>query len=313
MRRHRITAQRAARREHEIDHRGQGRCQLHNAKCCTYAPLGNPCKPGHWPEMATSPPTIFAPKRRKALRRRMAHLQQQPDAPRYVIDDMIEDVLDRLSFLRHTPQRALIVGDWTGALAAALKALGCAVESRDPVLGNDLLDEESPYPFTEKFDFIASLGTLDTVNDLPGALVHLRRALADGGLMIASFLAAGSLPTLRAIMLEADGDRPSPRIHPQVDVRAGGQLLQRCGFADPVIDSHHIDVRFRSLNGLVADLRAQGLGNCLARPGDPLGKPALACAHAAFANRAETDGKVTERFEILTLSGWANALRPPKF
>ncbi|HQS70392.1 MAG: methyltransferase [Novosphingobium sp. 28-62-57] len=263
--------------------------------------------------MATSPPTIFAPKRRNALRRRMAHLQQQPDAPRYVIDDMADDVLDRLSFLRHTPQRALIVGDWTGALAATLTATGCAVESRDPALGHDPLDEESPYPFTEGFDFIASLGTLDTVNDLPGALVHLRRALADGGLMIASFMAAGSLLALRAIMLEADADRPSPRIHPQVDVRAGGKLLQRCGFADPVIDSHHLDVRFRSLEGLVADLRAQGLSNCLSHSGAPLGKTALARALAAFDARKDAEGKVAERLEILTLSGWAKALRPPKF
>lgn len=243
----------------------------------------------------------------------MACLQQQPDAPRYIMDDMVDDVLDRLSFLRHEPKRALIVGDWTGALARTLTAAGCSVECRDPVLSDAPLDEVAPYPFADGFDFIASLGTLDTVNDLPGALVHLRRALADGGLMIASFMAAGSLPALRAIMLEADADRPSPRIHPQVDVRAGGQLLQRCGFADPVIDSHHLDVRFRSLEGLVADLRAQGLGNCLARTGAPLGKAELARARIAFAARADADGKVTERFEILTLSGWAKPLRPPKF
>jgi len=243
----------------------------------------------------------------------MARLQQQPDAARYMIDDMADDVLDRLSFLRHEPKSALIVGDWTGTLATALTAKGCSVETRDPVLGEALLDEEAPYPFADGFDFIATLGTLDTVNDLPGALVHLRRALADGGLMIASFMAAGSLPALRAIMLEADADRPSPRIHPQVDVRAGGQLLQRCGFADPVIDSHHLDVRFRSLDGLVADLRQQGLGNCLARPGAPLSKAALSRAREAFAARAEADGKVTERFEVLTLSGWAKPLRPPKF
>lgn len=243
----------------------------------------------------------------------MALLQRQADAPRYLMADMAEDVIDRLAFLRHEPRRALVVGEWTGALASALAASGCTVESRDPVLGNDPLDEEAPYPPGGPHDFIASIGTLDTVNDLPGALVHLRRALADGGLMIASFMAAGSLPTLRAIMLEADDDRPSPRIHPQVDVRAGGQLLQRCGFADPVVDSHTLTVRFRSLAGLVADLRAQGLGNCLNRPGAPLGKAALARARAAFAARAEPDGKVTERFEILTLSGWAKALRPPKF
>lgn len=243
----------------------------------------------------------------------MAQLQTAPDAPRYLIDDMVEDVIERLSFLRHDPRRALVIGDWTDAIGAALAASGATVDRRDPALRDVLVDEEAPYPAPAGYDFIASLGTLDTVNDLPGALVHLRRALADGGLMIACFLGAGSLPALRSIMLEADGDRPSPRIHPQVDVRAGGQLLQRAGFADPVIDSHHIDVRFRSFAGMIADLRSQGLGNCLARPGAPLGKAALARAHAAFDARRDEDGKVTERFEILTLSGWAKALRPPKF
>ena len=88
-----------------------------------------------------------------------------------------------------------------------------------------------------------------------------------------------------------------------VDVRAGGQLLQRAGFADPVIDSRSLDVSFRSLDRLVADLRAQGLANVLARSGPPLGKAALARARAAFA-AAGADGRTTERFEILTLSGW---------
>lgn len=243
----------------------------------------------------------------------MVRLQAMPDAPRYILDDMVEDALERLSFLRHEPARALIIGDWSGALAAQLRSSGCTVFNVDPSLGADPLNEEAPYAFAEPFDFIASLGTLDTVNDLPGALVHLRRALADGGLMIASFMGAGSLPSLRAIMLEADGERPSPRIHPQVDVRAGGQLLQRCGFADPVIDSHALQVRFRSLEGLVADLRAQGLGNALARSGTPLTRQALSRAQDAFASRREADGKVTEIFEILTLSGWAKPLRPPKF
>ncbi|WP_425492354.1 methyltransferase domain-containing protein [Novosphingobium jiangmenense] len=243
----------------------------------------------------------------------MAHLQMAPDAPRYIHGDMAEDVLERLSFLRHEPRRALVIGDWTHAIGAALEATGVTVDRRDPALGDRLVDEEAPYPAPAGYDFIASIGTLDTVNDLPGALVHLRRALADGGLMIACFLGAGSLPTLRSMMLEADDDRPSPRIHPQVDVRAGGQLLQRAGFADPVIDSHHIDVRFRSFAGMIADIRAQGLSNSLARPGTPLGKAALARAQAAFDARRDADGKVTERFEILTLSGWAKTLRPPKF
>jgi len=226
----------------------------------------------------------------------MLALQALDDAPRYLMADMVEDVLDRLSFLRVVPARALVIGDWTGTLAAAL---GPGTAQAEPAEG---FDEERPFPFSG-FDLIASLGTLDTVNDLPGSLIHLRGALAPGGLMIASFPGAGSLPRLRAAMLAGDGDRPAPRIHPQVDVRAGGQLLQRAGFADPVIDSRPLAVSFRSLDRLVGDLRAQGLSNVLARPGPPLTKAALARANAAFAAAGE-DGRTTESFEILTLSGW---------
>jgi len=253
--------------------------------------------------MATAP-TIFSPTRRLAVRRRALALQDRPDAPRYVLDDMVDDVLDRLAFLRHASSRALVIGDYSRSLARSLSMQGVAVTECDPLGHGDIgpIDEELPYA-EAGFDFIASLGTLDTVNDLPGALIHLRNALAPGGLMIASFPGAGSLATLRTALLEADGDRPAPRVHPQVDVRAGGQLLQRCGFADPVIDTRTIAVRFTSLDSLVADLRAQGLGNVLARPGPPLGKRAHAAARAAFAT-AGTDGRTTECFEILTLSGW---------
>jgi SAM-dependent methyltransferase len=222
--------------------------------------------------------------------------QAAPDAPRYLIADMVEDVLDRLSFLRVSPARALVIGDWTGMLATGL---GPATVTAEPAKN---FDEERPFPFAG-FDFIASLGTLDTVNDLPGALIHLRQALAPGGLMIASFAGAGSLPTLRAAMLAADGERQAPRIHPQVDVRAGGQLLQRAGFADPVVDHRGLDVRFGSLERLVGDLRAQGLSGVIARGGPPLGKAALARAREAF-SAAGVDGRTSERFEILTLSGW---------
>jgi SAM-dependent methyltransferase len=168
------------------------------------------------------------------------------------------------------------------------------VESREPAEG---FDEERPYP-AAGYDLIASLGTLDTVNDLPGALIHLNRALAPGGLGLASLMGAGSLPALRAAMLEADGDRPAPRLHPAVDVRAGGQLLQRAGWADPVVDSRTLDVRFSSLDRLVSDLRDQALGNVLARHGTPLTRAARESAARAFGN------ETVERFEILTLSGW---------
>jgi SAM-dependent methyltransferase len=248
---------------------------------------------------STSPPRIFSPNRRLASRRRALKLQAAPDAARYLIADMVDDVIERLAFLRFEPRRALVIGDWSGDLARQLVDRGVDVTTSDPTAG---FEEEHPYPFAG-FDFIASLGTLDTVNDLPGALIHLRGALDPGGLMIASISGAGSLPVLRSVMLAADGDRPAPRIHPQVDVRAGGQLLQRAGFADPVIDSRTLSVSFRTLDALVADLRAQGLSNVLARPGPPTGRDALQVAREAFC-AAGDEGRTTERFEILTLSGW---------
>lgn len=249
------------------------------------------------------PPQIFSPVRRHFARQRMRRLQGKAGAARYLAEDMAEDIADRLAFLRHEPAHSLVIGDWTGILAAELERRGSAVVRADPIpgAGEQPIDHEQPLgPQCPQatFDFVASLGTLDTVNDLPGALLHIRRALAPGGLMLASFLAAGTLPALRAAMLAADGERPAPRLHPQVDVRAGGQLLQRAGFADPVVDSHAVRVRFADLDRLVADLRAQGLGNVLARPGPPLGRQALARARAAFGSRVE------ESFEILTLTGW---------
>lgn len=241
--------------------------------------------------MSSAPPQIFAPARRLAMRRRALRLQAQPGAARYVLDDMVEDVVERLAFLRHQPARSLVIGDWSGALARQLAGY---VVSAEPAEG---FAEELPFPDTG-FDFIASLGTLDTVNDLPGALIHLRSALAPGGLVLASFIGAGTLPALRAAMLAADGDRPAPRLHPMVDVRAGGQLLQRAGWADPVVDSRSLSVRYTTLDRLVADLRAQGLGNVLMRPG-----PALSRVQADMARAAFGTGTV-EQFEILTLSGW---------
>ena len=81
-----------------------------------------------------------------------------------------------------------------------------------------------------------------------------------------------------------------------VDVRAGAALLQRCGYADPVADGWSLDVRFGSFARAVADLRALGLSNALARPGPPFGKQARARAEAAY--------QPDERFEIVTLTGW---------
>lgn len=253
---------------------------------------------------APAPPLIFDRARRIAARRRMRAHQHRPEAARFVMADMVEDVLERLAFLRHAPERALVIGDWTGELARPLAAGGAEVLRADPAPGPGevAIDEERPLPWGG-FDLIASLGLLDTVNDLPGALIHIRGALAPGGLAIASFAGAGSLPALRSVMLAADGDRPAARLHPMVDVRAGAALLQRAGWADPVADGHALRVRYASLARLVADLREQALGNVLTSRSPPLSRAARRRAEAAFETLADADGRVSETFEIVTLSG----------
>jgi SAM-dependent methyltransferase len=242
-------------------------------------------------------PNIFSPARRRNRFLRARQRRARPDAAHFLAKDMIEDTLERLAFLRHEPRRAMVLGDWTGELAARLRASAVTVATPDDI------DLEAPYR-EGGFDLIVVTGLLDAVNDLPGALIHLRHALAPGGLVIAHFLGGQSLPALRAAMLAAEPERPAARLHPLVDPRAAPALLQRAGWKDPVVDTHTLRVRYASLERLVADLRDAGLGNALAKPAAPLGKAALARARAAFAARADTDGKTPETFEIITLTGW---------
>ena len=215
---------------------------------------------------------------------------------RYLFDELAEDTVERIGFLRHQPTRSLVLGDPTGAVAATLA--GAVLQHPCPPFPLD-----QPWPDTG-FDLIVACFAFDCENDLPGVLIQARQALAPGGLLLATLIGAGSLPVLREVMLKADGDRPAPRLHPQVDVRAGAQLLQRAGLADPVADGRSLNVRFGRLADLVQDLRDQGLTSVLAQGGPPLGRSAYARAEAAFADLAGPDGRVTERFELLTLSGW---------
>ena len=146
---------------------------------------------------------------------------------------------------------------------------------------------ETDLPATSgPFDLVTSLGLLDTINDLPGALALIRRALRPDGLFLAAFAGAGSLPRLRRAMRAAEGAEglgPSPRIHPQIDVRAAGDLLVRAGFALPVVDRDVVEVLYPSLAELVADLRAMGATNSLARRSRrPFTKLGLAAAAADF-------------------------------
>jgi len=226
-------------------------------------------------------------------------LQRAPHAADWLAQSLIEDMLDRIDFMRLEPKRALAVGAGANRLAASLEVQGARVVVTDPLA----FDHEHPWPM-DNFDLIASLGTLATVNDLPGALIHLRNALRPGGLVIASMIGAGSFPRLRAALFAADGERPAARLHPAIDVQAGAALLQRAGFSQQVSDSWTLRLRYGSLDTLVADLRAQGLNSVLTDTAPPLTRDGLDRARAAFLEGADRDGKIIETVEVLTLTGW---------
>ncbi len=248
--------------------------------------------------MSDSVPQIFSPARRRTRWLRASRRQQRPNAAAFVFEAFAEELVDRLGFMRHEAQDALVLGDPSGLAAQALRARVARVETASPIL----IDEEAVIPGSH--DMVVSLGLLDTINDVPGALLHLRRALAPEGLAIAAFVGAGSLANLRRALLAAEPERPAARMHPMIDVRSAAALMQRAGFKRQVVDSFSLRVRYGSLSRLIADLRDQGMTNALSSAPPPLTRTGLARAEASFLAMAEADGKVTETFEILTLTGW---------
>lgn len=232
-----------------------------------------------------------------------------------------DELLARLEMVERRFATALVIGDAEGHVVASLRAQGMTVVAADPgfvaakAAGGVQCDEDR-LPFADgAFDLVVATATLDSVSDLPGALLLARRALRPDGLFVAGLVGAGSLPRLRAAMLDADlagGRGVAPRIHPQVDVRSAGDLLARAGFALPVADGETLDVRYAGLDGLLADLRFGGLGGTLAGPPAPLLRRQAAAAHAAFAGAADADGRVTETFALVYLIGWAPDATQPK-
>ncbi|APE28725.1 methyltransferase domain-containing protein [Aurantiacibacter gangjinensis] len=247
--------------------------------------------------MTNAPPIIFSQQRKQARRERASAIFEQGASDWFLLDHMVEDAVERLAFMRHDPVDVFL--DGTGSQLLVSKLPGDQ-RSFTPV-PHDL---DSPPPVqSASFDLVASINALDTVNDLPGALIQMRELLRPGGVALASFVGGTSLPALRRAMFEAEPDRPAARIHPMIDPRSCPGLLSRAGWRNPVVDSYVLTVRYSSLASLLADLRGQALGSVLANPGPPLGKAAYARAQQAFMAQADEDGKVSETFEIVALTG----------
>jgi SAM-dependent methyltransferase len=179
-----------------------------------------------------------------------------------------------------------------------------------PEPGSVLGDEEH-LPFRgERFDLAVSLLALQSVNDLPGALVQIRRALNPDGLFIGALLGGTTLNELRQAFTQAEAELEggvSPRVAPFADVRDLGGLLQRAGFALPVTDSEVVRVRYGDPFALMRDLRLMGFTNSLSdRRKTPLRRATLLRMAQIYAERfADPDGRLPATFEIVWLSGWA--------
>ena len=154
-----------------------------------------------------------------------------------------------------------------------------------------------------------SLLSLQEANDLPGALIQIRRALRPDGLFLGAIAGGGTLAELRESLLAAETELyggASPRVAPFTDVRDAGALLQRAGFALPVADVETVTVRYASMFGLLRDLRAMGASNALVARTRRPSRRLFARAAEIYAERfADPDGRIRATFAIVWMSGWA--------
>lgn len=233
-----------------------------------------------------------------------------PAPANFLAPIIAETLLDRLTMVTREFRRTLLIGAHDKALADHLRATGtdlCIAEAGPRLAAaNDALAVEADaidLPFAS-FDLILWPGGLDSINDVPGALVRLRALLAPDGLLLGAFVGDGSLPRLRRAVM-ADGVRSIARLHPQIDLAAMGNLLQRVGFALPVVDVDALTVRYGDWFALVRDLRATGLSSRLSPAPPPLIRKEAARIAAAFEAQADADGRVAETFRLIHFSGWA--------
>lgn len=254
-----------------------------------------------------SRPDIFDRARRARHRDRMLPAFADHD---FLYRAMLDELLDRLRDVQRDLPEALVIGCPDDSARAALEAMGKRVACADPGFlaaraAGGVQGDEDALPFADdSFDLVIACGTLDSVNDLPGALILMRRVLRPDGLMLAAFAGAGSLPRLKAALLAAEGDRPGQHVHPQVDVRSAGDLLSRAGFAMPVADGDMLTIRYGDVVRLMHDLRGMGASNALATRPPGLTRDVLMRAAGHFSDAADPDGRTAEQIAIVYLSGW---------
>lgn len=256
---------------------------------------------------------------RSTLRKRQR--RAQADTPEtFLLDRVSADLLDRLEAVTRRFETAADIGTPGTAVADALTRharVGRVLALRSLPLPDGgesvatIVGDEEALPFRDgSLDLAVSALALQFVNDLPGTLAQIRRALRPDGLFLAAMLGGDTLTELRQAFTIAEAeesDGVSPRVVPFADVRALGGLLQRAGFALPVADVDRIIVRYDTPFALMSDLRRMAATNVLIdRRRTPLLRHVVARMAEVYAQRfADADGRLRATFDVIWLSGWA--------
>ena len=264
-----------------------------------------------------------APFDRSAVRRHRDRAAAGLAAHDFLIREVADRLADRVGDINRRFERAVVMGSPGGALAGALRATGrighlCAADlspgfaakTRGMADALFVADEESLPLAPGSVDLVASCLSLHWVNDLPGALVQIRRALRPDGLFLAALFGADTLDELRRALLEAEiavSGGAAPRVSPFVELADAAALLQRAGFALPVADADTLTVTYGDAFALMRDLRGMGEQSALcARPRSFTRRQTLMEAAARYqASCADGDGRIPATFRVLFLTGWA--------
>jgi len=265
--------------------------------------------------MNSSPPALFDRRLLRQRRNRAAHSLHDYD---YLLQRVIDDLLDRVESINRDFPRALVLGGG-GAVGRALKdrpevaaKIGALIETDFAErLARDVCVDEEALPFAdEHFDLVLSPLALHWANDLPGALIQINRALKSDGFFACAVIGGGSLKELRQSLMAAETelyDGAAARVSPFADTVDMAGLLQRAGFAMPVTDVDRVTVRFGNAFVLMRDLRKMGETSVLAdRPRTPRGRSFFVRMAEIYAERfADPDRKIRASFEIIHAGGWA--------
>lgn len=243
---------------------------------------------------------------RAQIRRQRARAAIHMSNHGFLFDWSMRQIADRLSVVRRSFPLCL----QTGNRAAPLDFSPFGIEHCF-VAGRDLILEEDVFPFAPaSLDLVVSALDLHTVNDLPGALLQIRQGLKPDGLFVAAILGGETLHELRACLSEAELELRggiTPRVAPFADKPQMGALLQRAGFALPVVDSDIVTVTYDSIFPLMKDLRLMGEGNAIVVRDKHFTRRALFLrAGELYAQKfSEPDGRIRASFEVIFLLGWA--------